>query len=309
MSEQLFKTTAVKIETLGSYLSHIREQLNMDIKTVSMLSQIKPKYLEQIEAGKWEDLPADVYIRGFLKSLAKTYHIEERLLIDQYDKEHGFRQVKKPLPKTPFITLTFTPKTVVIFAGIVASSILVWYIIAQVSSVLVPPEMALIEPSQDATIVGSSIIFSGNAEIGAEVFINGQVVVTDKNGAFSENLVLGQGVNVIEVVARNKFNKESRIVRTINSEIGAKPQQEQQPVSVVIEVGPESAWIYVEADGLTVQRGTMLPGSSKVFSAKDEILVTTANAGSTKVIYNGNDLGKLGQPGEVIRNIEFTSAK
>ena len=309
MTDPLFKTKAVKIETLGSYLSHIREQLNMDLKTVSMLTQIKPKFLEQIEAGKWEDLPADVYIRGFLKSLAKAYRIEERLLLDQYDKEHGFKQIKKPLPKTPFITFTFTPRTIVLFVGLIAAVVLVWYIIAQVSSVLVPPKLVLTEPGGNGTVIGNSIVFSGSAEIGAEVYINGQSVLLDKNGEFTENLILSQGVNVIEVVARNKFNKESRLVRTISSEAVERTPVEQQPVTIQVDVGPESAWIYVEADGLTMQRGTMLPNSSKIFTAKNEILLTTSDAGSTNVIYNGNDLGKLGQAGEVIRNIEFTSAK
>jgi hypothetical protein len=87
----------------------------------------------------------------------------------------------------------------------------------------------------------------------------------------------------------------------------AAPAQPQQPVVVTIEVGPESAWIFMEADGLVVQRGTMLPGSTKTVSAEQEILLTSANAGSTKVIYNGKDLGKMGRAGEVIRNVEFTT--
>ena len=56
---------------------------------------------------------------------------------------------------------------------------------------------------------------------------------------------------------------------------------------------------------MVVSRGTMLSGSSKSISAAKEILLTSSNAGSTKVIYNGKDLGKLGRPGEVIRNVEF----
>jgi len=38
-----------------------------------------------------------------------------------------------------------------------------------------------------------------------------------------------------------------------------------------------------------------------------ELLCTSANAGSTKVNYNGKDLGVMGRSGEVIRNVEFTA--
>lgn len=308
MSNPLFKTKTIQIQTLGDYLSQVRIQLNMDIKTVSLVTSIKPAYLELIEAGNWAALPGDVYIRGFLKSLANIYNVQEQLLIDQYDKEHGFGQVKKPMARGRGFEFNFTPKTVIIGVTIILSLALAGYVIAQVSSVLTPPLLELSDPGSDATIQGNSIIFSGRAEIGADVFINDQAVLTDKNGEFNENVILSQGVNVVEVMVRNKFNKESKITRSISAEIGAVgPVQETSPVNITIEIGPNSAWIYMEADGVVAQRGTMLPGSTKTVSANSEVLLTSANAGSTKVIYNGQDLGQMGREAEVIRNVEFSS--
>ena len=89
MSDPLFKTKQVKIDTLGEYLQQVRKQLNLDIKTVSILAQIKPNYLELLEAGAYSKLPAEVYIRGFLKSLADFYHIKEQMLIDQMKKSEA----------------------------------------------------------------------------------------------------------------------------------------------------------------------------------------------------------------------------
>src|SRR3989344_937918 len=90
MPTPLFKTKTVKIDTLGEYLASVRNQFNFDIKTVSTLTQIKPAYLEHLEAGRFAGLPADVYGRGFLKNLAAFYRIKEKVLIDQYEKERGF---------------------------------------------------------------------------------------------------------------------------------------------------------------------------------------------------------------------------
>ncbi len=310
MANPLFKTKSVHIQTLSDYLSQIRKQLNMDIKTVSILTQIKPTYLEQLEAGNWDALPADVYIRGFLKSLANLYHVQEQVLIDQYDKEHGFGQIKKPISQKQRFEFRFTPRTIIFMVTGIITLLAVAYVVSQISSVLTPPKLELTEPNGDVTIQGNSIIFSGSAEIGADVFINDQAVLTDKTGSFTENLILSPGLNVIEVVAHNKFNKESRIARRINAEISSDQQQpEAEAVNITLNIGPTSAWIYMEADGVVVQRGTMLPGSTKTVSAKDEVLLTSANAGSTQVIYNGKDLGKLGREGEVIRNVEFSSTE
>jgi hypothetical protein len=308
MPEQLFKTKPVKIDTLGGYLKRIREQLNLDIKTASILTQIKPRYLESLEAGDWDSLPSDVYTRGFIKSLGRVYNLDERVLVEQYEKEHGFNPKIPNQKKENKIKINFTPKTIIVLASLFIGVAAVGYVGSQVRSVLAPPLLELSEPSGDVTIQGNSLVVSGRAEIGADVTINEQVVMTDKNGQFNESLILSPGLNVIEIVAVNKFERESRLTRRISAELPQVPVSEPQlPISVTVEVGPESAWIYLEADGVVAQRGTMLPGSKKTLFAAESIILTSANAGATKVIYNGKDLGVMGRPGEVIRNVEFTS--
>src|SRR5437763_1168220 len=120
MATTLFKTKAVKIDTLGEYLQQVRNQLNLDLRTVSLLTQIKPSYIEQLEKADYSSLPADVYIRGFLKSLATLYRIKEQILIDQYEKERGFPADGLTLggegTKNTKITskLSLTPKTIIL---------------------------------------------------------------------------------------------------------------------------------------------------------------------------------------------------
>ena len=309
MVEALFKTKQVKIDTLGEYLLQVRKQLNLDIKTVSILAQIKPSYLELLEAGAYPQLPADVYIRGFLKSLANFYHIEEQILIDQYEKEQGFEPaavVGRKFIKPNWWSLT--PKTLIIGSSLLVALLAIVYIGIEIRSVLVPPKLTLSEPSSDITVAGNSVVIAGKGEIGAEVFINNQPVLADPGGNFTETLLLSPGLNVVEVSAKNKFDKVSKVERRITSNAVAEQPSVPQDVNLTIQIGPNSAWLNLQADGVLVHRGTMLPGSAKTISAKNEIILTTANAGSTKIIYNGKDLGILGREGEVIRNVEFSSA-
>jgi cytoskeletal protein RodZ len=110
----LFKTKTVKIDTLGEYLMSVRNQLNLDVKTVSILAQIKPSYLESLEAGDYAKLPAEVYIRGFLKSLSQLYHIKEQILTDQYEKERGLEPVAVAIVAKNQKLFAFTPRTIII---------------------------------------------------------------------------------------------------------------------------------------------------------------------------------------------------
>jgi len=308
MADALFKSKPIKIDTLGEYLKNIREKLNLDIKTVSLLTQIKPVYLENLEAGKYENLPAEVYIRGFLKNLSAVYRIEEQVLVDQFEKEHGFAKAHERRAALNVPKIWFTPRTTIIVSSVVVLLAAVGYVGSQISSVLTPPKLSVVEPASDESITGNSIVVSGTAEIGADVSINDQAVLLDQNGQFNENVILSDGLNQIEIVAKNKFNKVSTVVRKINAQVQkATVATVVLPINLTIQIGPNPAWVSVEADGVTVQRGTMLAGSSKTISAKDDIVLTTANAGSTQVIYNGKDLGKLGRDDEVIRNVEFSS--
>jgi cytoskeletal protein RodZ len=307
MSDALFKTKTVKIDTLGEYLMQVRKQLNLDIKTVSILAQIKPTYLELLEAGAYAKLPADVYIRGFLKSLAGFYHIKEQILIDQYEKERGFEINVSNFKSKNAEKFSFTPKILIIGTSLLVAAIAIIYVAWEIRSVLVPPFLSVDEPSSDITVTESSVVISGRGEIGAEVFINNQPVLTDQNGHFTETLLLSSGLNVIEVTEKNKFNKISSVTRQITNQATVVTPVALEAVNLTIQIGPNSAWVNLEADGVVVQRGTMLPGSSKVVSAKNEIILTSANAGSTKLIYNGKELGQLGREGEVIRNVEFSN--
>jgi cytoskeletal protein RodZ len=306
MTDPLFKTKPIKIDTLGEYLQQVRKQLNLDIRTVSILAQIKPVYIEGLEAGAYTKLPADVYIRGFLKSLADFYRIKEQILIDQYEKERGFETAPTVINKQLAPRLSLTPRTIIIGSSFLVALIAVVYVGLEVRSVLVPPYLSLDEPQDNINVDGNSILVSGTGEIGAEVFINNQPVLTDENGGFTETLLLSPGLNIIEVTEKNKFNKTSKLTRQVTSSATIENPETPEAVNLTIEIGPNSAWVNLQADGVVVARGTMLSGVTKTISAKNEIVLTTANAGSTKVIYNGKDLGLLGREGEVIRNIEFT---
>src|SRR5947207_1935253 len=123
----LFKTKQVKIDTLGEYLQQVRKQLNLDLKTVSILAQIKLENLLSMEAGSYHELPADVYVRGFLKSLANFYHIKEQVLIDQYEKER-VTDIQQPGRSLWHWQWRLTPRILVVGGSILVALIAVIYI-------------------------------------------------------------------------------------------------------------------------------------------------------------------------------------
>ena len=82
---------------------------------------------------------------------------------------------------------------------------------------------------------------------------------------------------------------------------------ESDELTLEIAIGDSASWISVTADGREVISATMLAGSTRKITAKNRIVLTTGNAGTTRVFLNNRDLGFLGAEGEVLRDIEFTN--
>lgn len=315
----MFTTLKVKTQTLGEYLRECRQRLNFTEIDVAKFANVQPKYLRFLEEGRFRDLPAEVYVKGFLRSLANIYHVDAEDLLRQYAHE---QEISKNLEFESKITMTrfsapkfiFSPKTLTIGGLVLLGLMSLTYLYFQVSSLGRPPKLEIVSPVSDTQVASGALTVEGKTEAGASVYLNNQAVAVDANGVFRENLTLGSGTNILTIKSVNKFGKQTVLTRTIlyqEKEIAGVATGTPEIVSfgdLLLEIMIESgaAWISVEADGVEKFAGTMLQGSQKLVSATEKLVLTTGNAGSTRVKLNGKDLGILGKEGEVIRDIEFT---
>ena len=71
--------TTKKVEgsaTLSEKLVEIRKERNIDLDTLSDKTKITKKYLVHLEEGELNKLPAEIYVKGFLKKIADFYNID-----------------------------------------------------------------------------------------------------------------------------------------------------------------------------------------------------------------------------------------
>ncbi|MEW6221296.1 MAG: helix-turn-helix domain-containing protein [Thermodesulfobacteriota bacterium] len=60
-------------------------------------------------------------------------------------------------------------------------------------------------------------------------------------------------------------------------------------------------WVRVELDGQTLRDTIYEPGQSQAWRAKERIFIHAGNGGGVLVTVNGQELGPLGRPGEIVR--------
>ncbi len=306
-----FEQKKIKIETLGEYLKEARSSLNLSLEEIAKKADIYKNFLEFLESGNFNQLPADVYVFGFLKKLAKLYLVEPDLLIEQYKKEKCIQgQISKRVKfsdspfKKALAKIVVTPKFISFFFGAIFVLATIGYIVWQVFSINRMPNLQIFEPQDKQAIKTSSVLIKGRTDPGMSVAVNGQNVFVDSSGNFQTQIGVSAGPKDIEIIAKNKFDKS--ISKKIS--IVGEAQSAKLPDSVELRIDAlEYVVIKFAVDDHPSEEIAINKNSSKILNAEKKIIISTTNAGATLVTVNGKSLGVLGRVGEKLENIPFSA--
>lgn len=71
----------------------------------------------------------------------------------------------------------------------------------------------------------------------------------------------------------------------------------------------QRTWTQIDVDGTTVFEGPNKPGEVLRYEGQEEIFVRTGNGAALEVVYNGQDIGPLGERGEVVERFFTVSGQ
>ena len=86
-------------EMTGALLRKIREARGLDLAEVSQRTKIGERHLRSIENERFDELPAPVYVRGFVTQLARLLHIDATRAAEGFLRR--FHGANGPGPGTP----------------------------------------------------------------------------------------------------------------------------------------------------------------------------------------------------------------
>ena len=70
---------------LGNSLREVRTRQGLDYGQVELATKIRAKYIRALEDEQFEILPAQTYVRGFLRSYADFLGLDGQIYVDEYD--------------------------------------------------------------------------------------------------------------------------------------------------------------------------------------------------------------------------------
>lgn len=258
----------------------------MSLADISKATRIQVKYLEALESGDHRGLPAEVYVRGFLRSYARYLGLEDDVFIKLYDKEkhiraHLGKEEAQPTQKAFSFgnAWVITPRLLIIISMVVVLTGTFWYLFRELHTFVAEPHLVITTPVSGQTISEGSVNVIGRTDTGTRVFLNDEPLFVDSEGNFQETLTLQPGMNTLRVLATNRFEKTKEVVLTVESSITpATVPPETIPVQIIISKSIRQ--VTVEVDGVVVWNGPWEGPRVTPFEVRDQIKIRSEESTS-----------------------------
>jgi cytoskeletal protein RodZ len=143
------------MDSIGRYLKRAREKKAMSLEEISRATRIPVTSIERIEADHFDDLPGEVFVRGFLKAYARAVGLAVDEVLARYTASRRVAWVT-PLPVASPAKRSQSKR----FGVAIAFVLLLLLFTLALSIVLrprghdMPPELSAADPSGVGALLG-----------------------------------------------------------------------------------------------------------------------------------------------------------
>jgi cytoskeleton protein RodZ len=280
---------------IGLALEKARKDKGLTLDQVEQATKIRKRHLAGLEREDFGALPDAVYARGFLKTYANYLGLDgEELARELKDRRKPRRErgIDYGAPKkSDFDRPLINP-------GELSSAQARKGVSATTLMTAVVALLVLVAVVGTLYYVGRAVQISGEKPAPSQL--------SDREVA-ANGPQRQAGGEVSPEKGEQPQKGETSIDETGGSAAkeGAASQPQPDTLRVKVSVEGSASWLSILADGNLAYEQIAQPGFSQTFEAQREISIRTGNAGAVGVKVNGQDLGKLGESGEVLTR-EFT---
>jgi cytoskeletal protein RodZ len=263
---------------VGDILKNRREELGHDLREISNTLKIKYDYLKAIEDGDLEKLPQEVYVKGYIREYAEHLRIDPEAAINAY-----VQQISPPQVENKDIPEKEPEKRKIPKIGYVLISLLFILITITLSYTIFSQKGKDIKQPVEQT---QKEISSPDAEPIKETPFSS--VVTPRETTLSDS------------------KKETPLPGTETKKEIVLPKTDV-PLQVLEVFATDTTWLLVLIDKTDPKEMLLKPGDSAKWHAKNSFSLKIGNAGGIKLLFNGKEIKKLGEKGQII-NIDLPGA-
>ncbi len=254
---------------IGEVLKKRREELGLDLREISQTLKIKYAYLKALEDDDLKGLPPDVYVKGYINEYAKILNLDpepllndyNKLIVPQHDETPQFRGYN-PAEKRGIKLIYILVPLVIIMVIIFISKQFTQGPQQQ------PPPLPKVETKQESPAPPATP----------------QVETKTENPALPAG-TQGAAVEEKQQAAPGQMTAPA-------------PESHEQVIEVHAQ---DTTWLQVVIDGTETRELLMKPGETAKWTAQHSFSLLIGNAGGISILFNGKDIGKIGEEGQVVR--------
>jgi cytoskeleton protein RodZ len=268
---------------IGPILEKARKERGLTLDEAEHATKIRKRYLSGLEREDYGVLPDAVYARGFLKTYANFLGLDGEELAKELRDRRRPRRERSVTYGAP--TASEFDRPLVNPGGLGKKER------RRVSGTTI--RTLLVAALALAAVVGSLYYVGRSAQSAGES--------PEQHPPQSEHQQAANGP------PQGGDQPAADEAGTQGGGAGHQPAAPPQPETLTVQVSVEGdpSWLSVLADGELSYEQIAEPGFSQTFRAQREISIKTGNAGAVGVVVNGQDLGRLGESGEVLTR-DFT---
>jgi cytoskeletal protein RodZ len=258
------------LESFAAELKKTRIEKQVSLMDISASTRINLKFLEALEEGQFAMLP-QTYVRAFIREYADAVGLDPKAALKKYDAIQPRQHADK-----------------------------------EKDGLTAPPSRPQVPAAQDFSLKPILAFARQNALFVGFVLVVAVFVVY----LFRQT----SDANPPSTIAETPFDN------VVRENAAAQPGDEQ-PVSLPAVTRPaavdslslvmtttDSVWMTITLDDARTMEYLFPPGRRGSWTAKGSFTITIGNAGGARFVLNGKDLGPLGRPGAVIRNVRVSAA-
>lgn len=277
-------------DEIGASLRQRRELLSLTLEEIERHTRVRKHYLSTIENGAFDDLPSPVQARGMLSAYAGFLDMDTEAILLRFADALQARRIERQPALAPRTSLPRAPLALPLWLRRFISPDLIFggsmILIILGLSIWGAARLLSGGPTAEAAPTeGPSI-----SEVLLATPIGGEATPT-------EELLPTSVAELVTSVPTEDIGLA--LVTEAPTDFVFVPASAVQITVVVVE----RTFLRVTVDGEVKQEGRVAAGAALTFDGNERIEVLTGSGAAIQIVYNQQNLGILGNFGEVVNRI------
>jgi len=280
------------VENFGSYLKHERELRGVPLEEISGATKIHIRFLKALEENSFDQLPGEVFIKGYIRSYADIIGSDVEEMLNIYKESMEFKNQENIPAQIP----STKPKTFLIFGLLILLIVGLFFGVGSLMKKADDPEkekassvqkqIAIPEPSMSPVISESQVVKEENVDV-----VDDQELTKPETTELSLPNPIAEGPDEEEILSPEELiEPEAQTPSVSLADLGPQnPEDMDKALKLTIRAN-ENSWFNMTIDGFREEDFILPAGTAKTFWGNEGFRLTVGNKPGVELLLNGKVL-------------------